>query len=652
MKPLVMHLEQWGYGALWGVLIGTLAGATEYLLLFSGTAYTGNLVRAYWDIILPYAIAGCMAGVLVALGIRLVWGKPPTFGQYLARLCASLLAVVVLAYLAVWATYWLGVPLLKFSNIMAYLGICVVVMVLGWLLFRVFSAMWRWVESKGHAGGGLRVGLPCILVGLLAAVLLFPPMYLGKSRAAPPAVSAVPADGGLAPRPNIVFILIDTLRADHLSMYGYSRQTAPNLTALARQGTVFTRMYASASATRPSVATIFSSLYPVVHKTNYVRDFMSDSIVTLAEVLRDAGYETLGVSSNPNISPTFGYAQGFGEFRVSRTESPFRFTRMGNVITNILTYEQFSSVFGERQEMVPRAKTITDVTLGWAAQHGQKPSFLYVHYIDPHAPYSPPPPYHQAFDYRSNPPRRAGDLDPLQHLPAGKEREKVSRILDLYDGEILYTDQEVGRLLKGLEELGMLKNALVVITADHGEEFFEHGDIGHSRTLYEEVLRVPFLLSWPGQLPAGGTYEEMAGLVDVMPTLLGLLGIAPPTGLQGLSFATQLTQHMDARPERKFFAQIINDGVASEMVRHQRYKLIRNNRGQQSDPEEFYDLQQDPLERTNLTSQAQSQVAAWRQELDLFNRFASQAAHLIPEGQAGKLDKDTEKALRSLGYIK
>ena len=278
--------------------------------------------------------------------------------------------------------------------------------------------------------------------------------------------------------------------------------------------------------------------------------------------------------------------------------------------------------------------------------------FLYVHYIDPHWPYTPPSPFDQAFDHRSDPPIRGGGIKPTQLVSSKEDQEWVGRTIDQYDGEILFTDQHVGRLLKGLEELDILDNALVIVTADHGEEFREHGKTGHSKTLYEEVLHVPFLLYWPGRVTPGSTYDEMVGLVDVMPTILTFLGLEPPAESQGFSFAPRLAEQTESNPAKKLFAQLIGDRLSLEMVRNHRYKFIRHVRGHQEGLEEFYDLKQDPLERNSLVLQGSPEMTAWRLELDAFNKFATRAASQTPEEQVQKLDSDTERALRALGYIK
>ena len=653
MKQSWNRLERFCNGALLGGFIGVLAGFTEYLILFVGRAFSGDLTKAYWDIVLPYTIVGLLGGMLLAVGMRLVFGKRLSFSQHIARLFSSFIGLVFLSYLVVWTTYRFGLPLLKLTNIIAYLASAAAATVTGLLLNRALQAVLLPVERRNPRSLRIfRTAMPLALCSLIAVLVLLPTAYLERAHSVQVAAAGSPGDDAQKKRPNVVFILIDALRADHLPIYGYSRQTAPNLTNLAGQGMTFTKMYAQASYTRPSIATIFSSLYPAVHKANDTLDYLAGSITVLPEILQAAGYKTFGISANANISPTFGYSQGFDEFRVWKTRSAFRFTVMGKLAENVIGRSRLGPILGEHGEIVPRADAITDITLRWVSQGRTEPVFLYVHYIDPHDPYRPPSPYDQAFNFRRDSPMRAGGVDPLKLLPNGQDREKVGRTLDQYDGEILYTDSQVDRLLKGLKEMGVLDNALVIVTADHGEEFFEHGKDIHGKSLYEEVLHIPFLMSWPGRIPGGKAYHGIAGLVDIMPTILSLVGIDPPAGIQGLSFAAQLFDSNIAMPKRKLFAQVVQSGFSLEMVRDGRYKLIRQVSGPQKGLEEFYDLVKDPLERTNIALQAQAQVADLKRELDTFNKLASQAASLVRAEQVEKLDRDTERALRSLGYIK
>jgi arylsulfatase A-like enzyme len=655
MKRLWSCVELLYLGALVGGFVGIVTGSAEYVYLFFGEAFSDNLAKSYWDIVLPYTLVGICGGIPIALGVRLLRGRPASFGQGLTRLFAACAALGLFAYLMVWATYWLGLPVLKLANLVAYVAAAGVATVVGLLLRRLFGALYARLERLDNPiGHAFRAWMPLALGGLIAGLLLVPPMSLQGMEEAQETHAEAALEGTSQNRPNVVFILIDALRADHLPMYGYSRQTAPNLTAFAQRGMTFTHMYAQAASTRPSVATIFSSLYPIVHKANENRDFLSDGITVLPEILRANGYKTFAVSANANVSPTFGYAQGFDEFRVWKTESSFRITMMGRLAEDLLETGRLARLLGERADIVPQAAAITDSTLAWVASQGRKqPMFLYVHYIDPHDPYRPPAPYDKVFDYRRNPPRRLGDVDPLALLPDWQDKDHIGQILDQYDGEILYADNHIGRLLQGLEKAGVLDNAMVIVTADHGEEFYEHGKDRHGKSAYEEVLRVPFIVSWPGKIAPSSTSADLVGLIDVMPTLLKLLHITPLADSQGMSFASTLL----SRPEeedgaKKLFAQVIQDGFALEMIRDRDYKLVRHTHGPQEGFEELYDLERDPLERTNMAPHAVAHTNLLRQDLDTFNGVVNQIASLIQAEKVQKLDKDTERALRSLGYIK
>lgn len=653
MKDVWTRVERLYHGAVWGGFIGILAGDIEFLSLYRRHAFSGDLAKTYWDILTPYAVVGLLGGILVAAAVSLACRKSGVLSRDVARLFACVTASTVFAYLVVWVTYGLGSRVLTLYSVIAYWAAVTLATIIGLVFYRTVQSLLVWREQRGHQlQRSLRLGIPLTLSILSAVAIVVPFLYLKNPNVVQATATRSLSAAIQGERPNIVFILIDALRADHLPIYGYSRQTAPNLTALAGKGMLFTRMYAQASSTRPSVATILSSLYPTVHKVNYERDFLPESVTVLPEVLQAAGYKTFGASANANVSPTFGYSQGFDEFWVWKTESAFRLTMMGRAAEDVFGPHLLSRLLREQGEIVPHAGIVTDITLRWVSQRGVEPFFLYVHYIDPHEPYGPPSPYDHTFDYRSDPPVRGGGIDPLKLLSDGQDRERVGRTLDQYDGEILYADHHVGRLLKGLEDLGVMNNAMVIVTADHGEEFFEHGKDSHGRSTYEEVLRVPFLVYWQDKVHAGTKYDGMVRLIDVMPTIPALLGVTPPREIQGKSFAAQLIGPRDRESNQKLFAQVVQDTFALEMVRDNRYKLIRHLRGPDQGREELYDLERDPLERTNLASKSRTEVAALGRELEAFNTTISGAADRIQAEQVQKLDRDTERALRSLGYVK
>jgi arylsulfatase A-like enzyme len=642
----VQRVEQLAHGALLGILVGVVVGGVEYLRLMTGMIIQ-DPATAWWRVAVPHALMGMAGGVVLALPARrLTRGLPAS--RVFARLAAVLGAAAGLAYVGLSLSYDFVADELDATSIALYAGAVLGALLLGLVLDRGLAVLSGRLEQGAGGPGGLRLALPGAVLVLIALVLLAPAGHrLVRGRGTQPAVAG---GGGKATGPNIVFILIDTLRKDHLPMYGYSRNTSPALAEFARQGLVFTTAYAQASYTRASVATLFSSLYPSVHKANADRDFLPSSVPLLPESLRAAGYQTFAISANAQVSPTFGYARGFDAFRVWKTESEFRVTLAGRILIKLLGYPMMGRLLNEPRELVPTADSITDATLEWVDEAGREPFFLYVQYIDPHDPYRAPAPYDRSFDHRADPPRRAG-VDPLATV-SGADRAKVAKDLDDYDGEIRFVDHHTGRLLKGLEQRGLLSNTLVIITSDHGEEFYDHAQDNHGRTAYEEVVRVPLIFWWPDRIPAGSTSDALVGLIDLMPTILDVAGLEPPPGVQGRSLAALLRDPSAPWSPRPLLMQVISKMFEIEAMRDGSLKYIRYARGAREGQEELYDLATDPLERSNLVEQRQARVASLRKTLDAFNDVLDRYSSAIPAEQIDKMDRDTERALRSLGYIK
>ena len=224
MKLFWTNFEQFFSGALLGGFVGVLAGFTEYLILFVGRAFSGDLTKAYWDIVLPYTIVGLLGGMLLAVGMRLVFGKRLSFSQHIARLFSSFIGLVFLSYLVVWTTYRFGLPLLKLTNIIAYLASAAAATVTGLLLNRALQAVLLPVERRNPRSLRIfRTAMPLALCSLIAVLVLLPTAYLERAHSVQVAAAGSPGDDAQKKRPNVVFILIDALRADHLPIYGYSR---------------------------------------------------------------------------------------------------------------------------------------------------------------------------------------------------------------------------------------------------------------------------------------------------------------------------------------------------------------------------------------------------------------------------------------------
>lgn len=325
----------------------------------------------------------------------------------------------------------------------------------------------------------------------------------GCTRAAPgPRI-----EGGVT---NVLFVVIDTLRADHLSCYGYGIETSPNLDALSANGVRFANVFSTSSWTRPGMATLFTGLYPRtvgVYEERF--DRLPEDAVTLAERLSDAGYRTLAVNSNPNLNAVFGFAQGFDAHLDA------------GVVWKWMEAEGDLVSFGDGEHPLQAAEEVTDLALATLEHHLEPdvPFYLQVIYIDPHLPYEPP--------------RR--DRNAMRRAGSGHAD---------YDGEVHYIDRELQRLLDALAERGLLEDTLVIVTSDHGEGLDSHPGVPdsaiHGTTLYDSVTHVPWILSHPA-LPRGLALEELTSTLHITPTVMGLLGWPIEGELPGISLAPLIT---------------------------------------------------------------------------------------------------------------
>jgi arylsulfatase A-like enzyme len=401
-----------------------------------------------------------------------------------------------------------------------------------------------------------------------------------------------------------VFILLDAVRADRIGLGGGARVTMPFVEQLGARGLLFERAYAPSSWTPSSMASIFTGLW--VHQHGVLSGFAAtrsalkrgervrlnripETIETLPEVLKRAGYRTFGAADNMNMGPAMGLSRGFDEF------SP-------------------KEAGGLRH-----GKTLAE----WrdALASGSGPYFLYLHYMAAHAPYR----------------RRAPWYDP--NTPA-RRREVAA-----YDSNLSFLDQEIRELF---ELLGLERGALVVITADHGEEFEEHGGVGHRHTLYEELVRVPLVLYAPGRV-APGRVRTPVSTIDILPTLRELLGLPASPADQGTSLLRTARSGGDASrlvfPMR--WDELGPQTSIKQAVVGERYKLILTL---PEDSEELYDLSQDPGETRNLAREKRPLAQALRRELEsLLARYRPAAREFGPELE---ISKEKAEELRALGYVR
>ncbi len=403
-----------------------------------------------------------------------------------------------------------------------------------------------------------------------------------------------------ARRPNVLVVTIDTLRADRLGCYGFGLAHTPAIDRLAAEGVRCTDATTSAPITLPAHASMMTGLYPPAHGVrdngNYA---LGDEAVTLAERLHAAGYRTGAFVSAAVLARRYGLGQGF------------------DVYDDALWAEDDPELFMIRER--PATRT-TDRVLAWLdewrADGGGRPFFAWVHYFDPHQPYTMP----------------AIDLAMLAPTP--------------YDAEIAAADRAVGRLLDWLRAHRMLDDTLVVLTADHGESLGEHGEATHGIFIYDATIKVPLVWRFPRSLPAGTTYDGAVRHIDMMPTVLATLGLPAPDGMQGTDLLPafrgespppDVTQYAEARLAEEGFGMAPLFGL-----RHAGEKWIRAPRP------ELYDLRVDPGERTNRYGREPAAARPLEEALEAVMAQSTARALNAPTRQ---IDRETEEMLRALGYL-
>lgn len=394
---------------------------------------------------------------------------------------------------------------------------------------------------------------------------------------APEAVRLGPVDlQGPGPLPNVLIVLIDTLRQDHLGCYGYARDTSPVLDAFAGDALRFTNVMPQSSWTRPAVASLWTGTYPATHGAQGRADMLRDGLPSLARALESAGLETLGLMTNATCLPIWNMGKQFQRYVDVATQNP-------------------DLTSGDRHAI--------DMAIAAVEDFGDRPWHMYVHLMSPHEPYAPPPPYDARFTRDS--------------YEGNAQERQWNRDRDLYDGEIAFIDQEVGRLLDALRARGVYDDTLVLITSDHGEEFGEHGGSGHGQTLYEEQLRIPFLLKLPGQAHAGAVRHGVAELASVPATVLALLDLPGEPRFQAESFAHFVAE--DPEESRIGYASLRVDGHSLRAAKDTELKYIRDLA---ADTERWFDLLRDPGEREPLAAPPD----------DALREHAAEIAHLDAAG--------------------
>jgi arylsulfatase A-like enzyme len=470
--------------------------------------------------------------------------------------------------------------------------------------------------------------------GFIGAVVL---SMMGSVRL--PRRTAASADS-----PNVVLVVVDALRADHLSCYGYDRETSPNLDEFAENSVLFGNAYSHGNRTIFAMPSLFTSLYPSFHGTGAS---WGEKVIplpanrtTIADVCRDAGYTTVGLMSNINLKTPFGMTKGFDyaeEFDALRYR--------------LSVYRVFVEAGLAKKPLylshAPNATVVTDSGIELLAQMKDRPFFLFVHYMDVHHPYNPPAHYVKMFETVGS------EIDPnilfektailvKRPMPLRLPGEELTRLIDLYDAGIRYTDDEIGRLLDELASLDLERETVVIFTSDHGDEFLEQGMLYHNNLAIETLIQVPLII---GRIPArnkfnaGDSREMMVRHVDILPTVADLVGGKTPPNVHGASLVAWLSGRGGWDAEYS-----IAEGDFCTSVNKGPWKMMYVDT---TSAYHFYKLDEDPLGLVDVGDRYPAEAAELRAILDEYLRAVAE----LPQGDQEQLSDEAVKQLRALGYI-
>jgi arylsulfatase A-like enzyme len=571
------------------------------------------------------------------------------FGQWLLTFAATLLSdrIILMSPESVWMAPLVNVGLLLVSAL-AVLVVrrawprllpLPVVLFLGWLVFlitlfgvlrsnllvpRLHRYAWtilaagiavqvtRLIRSyPNHFAGVVRRTTPVLII---VVVILAGGQRVWQVQAERRALAALPPTPDKAA--NVLLIVLDTVRAQNLSLYGYRRETTPILTAFARAGVTFEKAVSTAPWTLPSHSSMFTGRFPHEVSAGWQQP-LDDRLPTLAEALRQHGYATAGFVANWGYTTSqSGLSRGFTHYEDYPLSAEMAMDSSWLVSTLVKGVRRRT---GNIQDMARKsADQVSDEFLRWLFGVKQRPFFAFLNYYDAHVPYIPPPP----FDARFGPSVPAADLSELRR---DWSREQIEAAINAYDGAIAYLDQQLGLLFDRLREEHLLENTIVVVTSDHGEQFGEHGLFVHGNSLYWPSLNVPLVIVFPPEVPAGKRVEEPVSLRDLPATILDLLHLDDDIDFPGRSLATlwhSRIEHAEARVpplsevDKGFnlpaWFPVSKGDMRAIVLDGMHY--IRNGDGR----EELYDLARDRSEENNLAGSVEHKSA-----LDRFRRSLS-----------------------------
>lgn len=636
-----------------GFLLGGIVGGMEFLRLIPPYGFDLEEMPA---VVLTYSLFWCLLAGIYGL-VRSVFGGPVVSRQTFLEGSVLALAGALLVVLFEKANRdWFGSALAIGALITNLLILAVLIGIL-WLVRRLSRRVSR------AAGGILAVTAGTLwLIGFSIHWPWWEEPWRALSE----------NDSPLKKTPNVLMLLVDTLRADHLGVYGYPRDTSPTIDRLAADSVLFSHCVATSSWTKPATASLLTGLYPASHGQHTTTSVLPPGVPMLPGAMGGEGYRTAYIVTNPFAAERFGFGQQVDFYREAnrlpvhaRTSLFFLLNELehwvpGRGLPQGSLTEPFRAVladgFGYDRGGATGGAWANEMLLGWIDKRRGQPFFAYVHYLEPHEPYDPAPEFRDRFvdpEFSGPAPAippgpvlnlvRMPPLEASEPLPA----ESRQHMIDLYDAEIAEFDSRLGDLLQALEERGLYDETLIVLTSDHGEEFYEHSAWGHHHTPYQGLLQVPMILKLPRQERAGLVVEGLCRQIDVLPTLLGLLGDPAWPGLQGADLSGAIRRGERRLQPRWAVAETYegDDRYASAYIEDE-LKLIYVHAG--GEAWQLFDLSTDPGEQRSLGSEMAADLERMKHELSL---NLDNLSRLGIESEERELSAEEIRQLEALGYL-
>jgi arylsulfatase A-like enzyme len=632
-------------GALWGTAMAVLESA-----LFHGWYHVQlQPLSKTIELAVNYAVYFGLAAVILyvvvaAVASRFQGRRNSVEVTHAALLSESALGAAV-PVLAVANFLWVGPLAARSPGLVVFAITAAAALVCWWFLARLFR----------HTPPRWRRLVRAALVVWIVAGVLWDPLFGRYHGLFTRAGDKAPAGS----HPNVLVIVTDTLRRDFLDCYGASWHASPATDMAAAAGVLFANQIAQSTWTLPSTASLLTGQFPSSHGAVTQGRPVSKSSPFLAESFGRAGFHAGAFTENFHILPRNGFGRGLDEFWavwlpwVFDNSVLYRITGLLRLPTiDLSEKDAYPETVTSPDQVNWDARVTTDRALGWLDGLDESPFFAYIHYMGPHGPYGPPeylletpPPAVPVVDH----PRDMGG-----GLPLGKKGEPVSdaelhTMKTLYAADILYVERQIERVFEWLDASGRAAETIVVLTSDHGEEFYEHGAWNHGGSAFDEVLRVPLVITMPGAAGAGLRIEEVTRHIDVMPTLLDLAGVEPPDGIQGRSLRPLVEGGSmdDPVPAYTEVFPIRPAGCEIVSLVTPPHKIIRVSLDGVTDVM-LFDLAADPGELDNIVSALSDIYEGLLSDVDVWDGVARL---YTPDTDAVPLDPGTLKKLKSLGYI-